>query len=51
MSIRRPIAFFDELARNISSHNIPIVIYSGNDDSLVPHWGSEGPLGGLLLLI
>jgi hypothetical protein len=40
--MRRPIAFFDELAKNASAHHIPVVIYSGNDDSLIPHWGSEG---------
>ncbi|KLO10865.1 alpha/beta-hydrolase [Schizopora paradoxa] len=34
-------AFFTELATNLSAHNIPIVIYSGNDDSVVAHLSSE----------
>ncbi|KZP30592.1 alpha/beta-hydrolase [Athelia psychrophila] len=34
-------AFLSELATNASKHNIGVVIYSGNDDSLVPHRGSE----------
>jgi hypothetical protein len=37
-----PVAFLDDLAKNASAHNISVVIYSGNDDSLVPHWSSEG---------
>ena len=36
-------AFLDELAANMSAHGIPIVLYSGNDDSLVAHRGTEGP--------
>jgi carboxypeptidase D len=35
-------AFLTELATNATKHNIPIVIYSGNDDAIVPHRGSEG---------
>jgi hypothetical protein len=35
-------AFLTELATNATKHNIPIVIYSGNDDALVAHRGSEG---------
>jgi carboxypeptidase D len=34
--------FFDQLAANASAHGIAVVIYSGNDDSLVSHWSSEG---------
>jgi len=34
-------AFFTELATNASAHNVSIIIYSGNDDSLVAHLGSE----------
>ncbi|KAK7685690.1 hypothetical protein QCA50_011034 [Cerrena zonata] len=34
-------AFFDELAANATKNNVSVVIYSGNDDSLVPHRGSE----------
>lgn len=41
-SIYRPMAFLTELATNATKHNLPIVIYSGNDDSLVPHRGTEG---------
>ncbi|CAL1714161.1 unnamed protein product [Somion occarium] len=36
-----PMAFLSELAANASERNIPIVIYSGNDDSLVAHFGTE----------
>lgn len=36
-----PMAFLTELATNLTARNIPVVIYSGNDDSLVPHFGSE----------
>ena len=43
-SLARPMAFLDDLAANASAHNMKIVIYSGNDDSLVPHRGSEGLL-------
>jgi carboxypeptidase D len=41
-AITRPMAFFDQLATNASMHGIGVVIYSGNDDSLVSHWSSEG---------
>ena len=34
-------AFLSELATNASAHNVSIIIYSGNDDSLVAHLGSE----------
>jgi carboxypeptidase D len=37
-----PMAFLTELATNATMHNVPIVIYSGNDDALVAHRGSEG---------
>ncbi|KAI0079340.1 alpha/beta-hydrolase [Panus rudis PR-1116 ss-1] len=33
----RSMAFLSELATNTSKHNIPIVFYSGNDDSLDSH--------------
>ncbi|KAH8075870.1 alpha/beta-hydrolase [Cristinia sonorae] len=36
-----PMAFLDELATNATLRNVSIVIYSGNDDSLVAHRGSE----------
>ncbi|THH29780.1 hypothetical protein EUX98_g4414 [Antrodiella citrinella] len=36
-----PMAFLDDLATNATNRGVAIVIYSGNDDSLVPHRGSE----------
>ena len=38
----RPIAFLDDLAANATKNNVGVVIYSGNDDTLVSHRGSEG---------
>ncbi len=38
----RPMAYLNELATNASHQHVSIVIYSGNDDSLVTHRGSEG---------
>ena len=38
----RPMAFLDDLAANASAHNVAVVLYSGNDDSLVAHRGTEG---------
>ncbi len=38
----RPAAFLSEIATNLSARNIPVVIYSGNDDSVVAHLSSEG---------
>ena len=35
-------AFLDELATNATHRNVSVLIYSGNDDSLVAHRGSEG---------
>ena len=32
----------DDLAANATKNNVGVVIYSGNDDTLVSHWGSEG---------
>jgi len=37
----RPMAFLSDLAANSSAHNISWIIYSGNDDLLVGHFGSE----------
>ena len=37
----RPMAFLTDLATNATAHDIGIVIFSGNDDSLVPHFGSQ----------
>ncbi|KAH9893408.1 alpha/beta-hydrolase [Cubamyces lactineus] len=36
-----PMAFLDELATNATAHNVAVVLYSGNDDSLVAHRGTE----------
>ena len=36
-----PIAFLSDLAANASAANVSIVFYSGNDDSLVQHHGTE----------
>lgn len=35
-------AFFTDLATNASKAGVSIVLYSGNDDSLVAHRGTEG---------
>ena len=40
--VSSPIAFLTDLATNASAHNMKMVFYSGNDDSLVNHWGTEG---------
>ncbi|KAJ6536096.1 Alpha/Beta hydrolase protein [Mycena capillaripes] len=37
----RPMVFLSELAANASAHGVGIVFYSGNDDSLVAHRGTE----------
>ena len=34
--------FLTDLATNATSHNMTIIIYSANDDALIPHLGSEG---------
>jgi carboxypeptidase D len=36
------VTFFTDMATNATKANLGVVIYSGNDDMLVPHWGSEG---------
>ncbi|THH11307.1 hypothetical protein EW145_g733 [Phellinidium pouzarii] len=36
-----PVAFFDELASNATERNVSVIIYVGNDDSVVPHFSSE----------
>ena len=36
--------FLDELATNATARNVSIIVYSGNDDLLVTHRGSEGTL-------
>ena len=34
-------AFFDELAANATEKDVKVVIYLGNDDTVVPHLSSE----------
>lgn len=36
-----PINFFTALATNATARSIGIVLYSGNDDALIPHLGTE----------
>ncbi|KIJ20687.1 hypothetical protein PAXINDRAFT_6480 [Paxillus involutus ATCC 200175] len=36
-----PMAFLTDLATNATAHNMTIIIFSGNDDSLIPHLGSQ----------
>ncbi|KAL4065995.1 Alpha/Beta hydrolase protein [Scleroderma citrinum] len=36
-----PMAFLTDLATNATKQEISIIVYSGNDDSLVPHLGSQ----------
>ncbi|KAI0344379.1 alpha beta-hydrolase [Trametopsis cervina] len=36
-----PMTFLSALASNASSHGIKIVLYSGNDDAISPHFGTE----------
>ncbi|KAG2747251.1 alpha/beta-hydrolase [Suillus brevipes Sb2] len=36
-----PMTFLTDLATNATAHNISVVIFSGNDDSLIPHIGSQ----------
>ncbi|KAG6374652.1 Alpha/Beta hydrolase protein [Boletus reticuloceps] len=36
-----PMAFLTDLATNATAHDLKIIVYSGNDDSLVPHFGSQ----------
>ncbi|KAJ7625561.1 alpha/beta-hydrolase [Roridomyces roridus] len=36
-----PMNFLSELATNTTAHNISVILYSGNDDSLIAHRGTE----------
>ncbi|KAJ7890888.1 alpha/beta-hydrolase [Mycena olivaceomarginata] len=38
----KPMSFFSELASNASTHGVGIVLYSGNNDALAAHRGTEG---------
>ena len=42
LSTPRPMAFLSDLATNMTHHGVSIVLYSGNDDSLIAHRGTEG---------
>jgi carboxypeptidase D len=33
--------FLTELATNATSHGVGIVLFSGNNDALIPHRGTE----------
>ena len=44
-------AFLDELALNATKNNVGVVIYSGNDDALVAHTGSQGTVSSHLVSI
>ncbi|KAI0683233.1 Alpha/Beta hydrolase protein [Cytidiella melzeri] len=37
----KPMAFLDDLAANATKHGVGIVVYSGNNDSLVSHTGTQ----------
>jgi len=34
-------AFLTDLAKNMTAHDMAVIVYSGNDDSVVPHFGSQ----------
>ena len=42
ISVFSPQDFLDELATNATANGVSIILYSGNDDSLLPHRGTEG---------
>ncbi|KAJ7210524.1 alpha beta-hydrolase [Mycena pura] len=37
-----PMNFLSELATNATAHNISVILFSGNDDALIAHRGTEG---------
>jgi len=37
----RPMAFLTDLATNMTAHDMVVIIYSANDDSVVSHFGSQ----------
>lgn len=41
--------FLSDLATNASAQGIGVLIYSGNDDSLVSHFSSEGRINLIYL--
>ena len=36
--------FLDELATNATARNVSIIVFSGNNDLIISHRGSEGAL-------
>ena len=42
IGVQRPMSFLTELATNATERGVHVIVYSGNDDSLVAHFGSEG---------
>ena len=42
--------FMSELASNASAHGVGIVLYSGNNDALIAHLGTEGMVIAILLV-
>ncbi|KAJ7307024.1 Alpha/Beta hydrolase protein [Mycena albidolilacea] len=36
-----PMNFLSELATNATAHNVSVILYSGNDDALIAHRGTE----------
>lgn len=36
--------FLTEMATNASEHGLSVILYSGNDDTLIEHRGTEGLL-------
>ena len=43
--------FLDELATNATARNVSIIVYSGNNDLIISHRGSEGALAHPLTLV
>ena len=41
--------FLDELATNATARNVSIIVFSGNNDLIISHRGSEGALTHLQL--
>ena len=43
--------FLDELATNATARNVSIIVYSGNNDLLISHRGSEGMFGAFVISV
>lgn len=48
---RRPIEFLSELAQNASERDIKVAFLSGNLDSLITHYTTEGEYKILLIML